>query len=286
MITVGEAAAARGRSVDDVLAACKRAGVLAWSAHAPLDDDEVAKLDAALTAPPPPPPGMPGGPGFAPIGGPPPPPSGRPSPLPPPPGHQPAYQLPPPPKPGGRGRRFGIAAGVGVAALIAVRVGLGLVLNDVGEDVARDRAADDVRDIAGADHRDDVDDRLASFALVEGDCFDNRSELSATDVVDAALAEVPCAEPHDAEVYALIEHPADLGAGYPGEDALIQYAGPECLSGFGDFVGAPYETSSLDFMFVFPTEEAWGLLDDRTVVCSVLTIDGSPLTGTAAGSGL
>lgn len=285
MTTVGEAAAARGRSVDDVLAACKRAGVLAWSTHAPLDDDELAKLDAALAAPPAPP-------GFAPIGAPPPPPTGPPSHQPPPPGYQPGYQPgplpPPPPGPSRRNRRFGIGAGVGIAALVAVRVGLNLVLGDVGEDRARDRAVDDVRDIVDADYRDDVDDRLASFGLALGDCYDDRSELSAspTDVVDAELAEVACADPHDAEVYALVEHPAAVDADYPGEDALVQFAGPECLSRFGDFVGAPYETSALDFMFVFPTEQAWGLLDDRTVVCSVIALDGSPLTGTAAGSGL
>ena len=59
--TVQTFAAEHGRSVDEVLAACQRGGVVAWSGFTPLDDKEASAIEAALTPltelPPPPPPG-------------------------------------------------------------------------------------------------------------------------------------------------------------------------------------------------------------------------------------
>jgi hypothetical protein len=62
--TIATFAAAQGRSVEEVLAAARRANVVAWSEHTPLDDREVAAITAALAAgpnslPPPPSPVVP-----------------------------------------------------------------------------------------------------------------------------------------------------------------------------------------------------------------------------------
>lgn len=70
--TLGTFAAAQGRRVDEVLAAARRANVVAWSEHTPLDDREVDAITAALTSAPaslPPPPSLaaPSPPGAAPA---------------------------------------------------------------------------------------------------------------------------------------------------------------------------------------------------------------------------
>ncbi len=66
--TVASLAAAQGLGVEEVLVAARRAGVVAWSGHTPLDDEEASAIVAALaesvSAPPPPPlltPGSAGG---------------------------------------------------------------------------------------------------------------------------------------------------------------------------------------------------------------------------------
>ena len=123
------------------------------------------------------------------------------------------------------------------------------------------------------------------FALVEGDCYDDRSGLAAsTEIVDdIRLQEVACDQPHDAEVYALVEHPLPADADFPGDDAMVQFAAAECLPRFEPFVGTAYGQSRLDVSFVFPQADAWRILDDRTLVCSVVPIDGAPLVGSMRG---
>ncbi len=59
----------------------------------------------------------------------------------------------------------------------------------------------------------------------------------------------------------------------------------QCLGGFEPFVGTAYELSSLDVIYLFPTQVSWQRLDDRTVICSVVALDSSKLTGSMAGSG-
>src|SRR5688500_14763331 len=122
-MNVEQLAAARGRTVEEVLAACRTANVLAWSGFTPLDETEGAAIDQVLHGarsvappppfvapggPPPPPSTTPGQPGW----GPPPPPSGA---MPPPVGYAvpPGYVPPPPARPSsGFGRAGRILAGV------------------------------------------------------------------------------------------------------------------------------------------------------------------------------
>ena len=103
------------------------------------------------------------------------------------------------------------------------------------------------------------------FALRVGDCL-NEMEYGA----DEGISEVPmidCEEPHDFEVY----HTGDLDdATFPGEEEVAELAAEECHDAFEDFVGLDYDSSSLDFTTLFPTEEGWEDYDDREVLCLVL----------------
>lgn len=230
-------------------------------------------------------------PGFAPIGAdahpppppPAPPPTGARANLPPPPGYGYGYHAPPSPsplqyapvEPTRRSPWIRIAVGAGAVAVIALRIGFRLLADNWVED-DRDRSPDRF-----------VDDRAifteldeGPFAFPVGQCFVD------VQVPAPAMEPVDCAVAHDGEVYALVEHPAPLDQSYPGDAALVELARSQCVAGFQPFVGTPYESSSLDYRYVYPDEAAWFFNDERTIVCAVIAVDGTQRTGTAAGSGL
>lgn len=279
MTSVGDLAKARGRTVDEVLAACRAANVIAWSAHAPLDDKERVAVEAVLDAPPPPPPGPPG---YAPIGAAgsqPPPPTG-----PPLSGHLP----PPPPSPGSSSRMpwWKIALPVLGGVLLIGQVALSVLGDDIVTDRDRDRLRNEVQDVADAGFEQDIDEELGTFALAVGDCFDDRSDIAVGGRGEARVVEVDCAGPHDAEVYLLTEFPAGSGVDYVGDESLFLFADAACLGGYGDFVGGPYPSGGLDVLQLHPSPDSWDVVDDRRVVCAVTPVDGSSLTGTAQGRGV
>jgi hypothetical protein len=87
-----------------------------------------------------------------------------------------------------------------------------------------------------------------------------------------------CAAPHDAEVFAVVAHPAGFDVAYPGDEAISQWSGDACLAGFADYVGQAFEEASeLDISFFAPTEAGWGESDDRVVQCLVHRGDGGVL---------
>jgi hypothetical protein len=125
---------------------------------------------------------------------------------------------------------------------------------------------------------------VSAFDLEVGDCFEDPagigSETGAT-VVD--LGVVPCDQPHDNEVFGLVE----LEGGddeFPGDATVSEQGRAGCLAKFEPYVGLDYETSTLDFdALLTPTEETWNA-GDREVVCGVYNVDLSPLTGSVKGS--
>lgn len=116
------------------------------------------------------------------------------------------------------------------------------------------------------------------------------SELRVGDCIDVpegddigAIERLPCTDPHEAEVFAVLSHPAEGAAPYPGSDALVAFAGEACLGQiFTDYVGAPRDRSQLRHFEIVPRQSAW---DDgrRQLVCAV-DADG-PLVGSIRGSG-
>src|SRR5687767_7853313 len=62
--------------------------------------------------------------------------------------------------------------------------------------------------------------------------------ISTVDTVD-------CEEPHDAEVFALAEHPAAATAAYPGGETLQAFVETECEASFEPYVGIDYGSSSI-----------------------------------------
>lgn len=114
--------------------------------------------------------------------------------------------------------------------------------------------------------------------LEVGDCFDDPAE---TDDI-SFIQTVPCEEPHQNEVYATLTL-TEFDT-YPGRTAVDDAAVVMCLDVFEAYVGAPYETSSLDIAFLTPTEESWNE-GDRGVTCALYDLNGQPLVGSVRGSG-
>jgi hypothetical protein len=86
---------------------------------------------------------------------------------------------------------------------------------------------------------------------------------------------VPCAEEHDAEVFAVTQ----LDAGpFPGRRKVMEEVGSFCLPAFEEFAGQPYRRNGRLGLFLFyPMEATWA--DDRGVTCLILDTEG-PTTGT------
>lgn len=110
---------------------------------------------------------------------------------------------------------------------------------------------------------------VGAFRIQLGDCIQDPGEGEFESV-----AAVPCAQPHEAEVYhafMLRDRPT-----FPGTEVTFEEADLGCYEAFGRFVGQSYEYSSLDYGTITPTEVTWNELDDREVLC--LIYDSAGLT--------
>jgi hypothetical protein len=118
---------------------------------------------------------------------------------------------------------------------------------------------------------------VGAFEMRVGDCFDDGSSFDDASV--DSVPGVPCANPHDNEVYAVFDVTA---ASFPG-DAMAEMAHEGCLARFEAFVGKDYESSSLDIATLYPSRESWNGQNDREVVCAVYNMEAEKLTGTVKG---
>ncbi len=115
--------------------------------------------------------------------------------------------------------------------------------------------------------------------LQVGDCIDTPEGSEVR-----RLAVRGCDKAHDAEVFAVVVHPAAPGDAFPGATALLEYAATACLGQpFTDYVGIPRGQSSLTEFEIVPESEAWAE-GRRGLVCAVDNADRSPLTASVKGS--
>ena len=115
------------------------------------------------------------------------------------------------------------------------------------------------------------------FSLPVGTCFDDQPEGEISSV-----PEVDCSEPHDNEVFALINYSeADT---YPGTDQLSEISESLCIAEFEGYVGLDYNSSALAVFPIYPTEESWKNDNDREIICALYNADLSKLTGSMEGA--
>ena len=89
--------------------------------------------------------------------------------------------------------------------------------------------------------------------------------------------------PHEGEMFLRGEIEGAGEGDYPGE-AIQRDVRDRCLEEFDTYVGAPYATSALEFVFIYPTESNWDD-DDGTFACIAYNHDRTDLPpGSVEGS--
>jgi putative regulator of septum formation len=106
--------------------------------------------------------------------------------------------------------------------------------------------------------------------LQVGQCFNGGARPGATSESFVYFVEVvECAVPHENELIAIFDYPADAGAPYPGVNELAGYGERECAGRFAAYVGLPIDRASLYLTSLYPTEQGWRV-GDRLIQCIVL----------------
>lgn len=90
--------------------------------------------------------------------------------------------------------------------------------------------------------------------LLLGDCF-LRTQTQVGGVLKDNFARVPCAAPHDGEVFAKLAYPAGRDDPYPGDAQLRRWATDNCYRQFPGYVGQPFELSAFAIASLTPNEE-------------------------------
>lgn len=101
---------------------------------------------------------------------------------------------------------------------------------------------------------------LTAEDLRPGDCFDDSPE-PATRVIE--ILALPCAEPHDNQVFTIETHEAGATEPYPSAVELGDYARTTCAVAFEQETDVAV---SLDFSSIVPSESSWKR-GDRLIVC-------------------
>lgn len=157
---------------------------------------------------------------------------------------------------GSAARRLSVVA---VSAVAALALSSCSVLDSSGSsnEPPRDQTNGQITETADAD----------VFSIQVGDCLDYAA-LGSGEINTVPV--VPCAEPHDGEVYAEMSLP---DGDYPGDDAVGEQADTFCYDQFATFVGIPWDDSSLDYSPLTPTADSWEGFDDRLIQCVVASQD-------------
>ena len=108
----------------------------------------------------------------------------------------------------------------------------------------------------------------SAFSLEVGECLDEPRGGEFSDV-----DKVSCDEPHELEVFALVEYPAGNDAPFPGTARIEEVAFALCFASFEDYVDRPYADSVLDILTFNPTRDSWDDIDDREIVCLLYDLE-------------
>jgi hypothetical protein len=121
---------------------------------------------------------------------------------------------------------------------------------------------------------------ISAFQIRVGDCFDDAGVFSEGNAEVSKVPAIPCAEPHDNEVYAVFDVSI---TSFPAGEEMANIAFDSCLERFASFVGKDYDSSSLDIATLYPSQESWKHQNDREVVCVVYDVNAKKLTGSVRG---
>jgi hypothetical protein len=116
--------------------------------------------------------------------------------------------------------------------------------------------------------------RATVFRLRPGQCLN-----SLQNGIAGAHA-VPCAQPHDAEIYGAFRV---AGRAWPGTAALGELARQGCQSRLGGYMNPQLDTSGMTDSYAYPNQAAWAA-GERWVICEIRGARGK-LTGSVRSFG-
>jgi hypothetical protein len=119
--------------------------------------------------------------------------------------------------------------------------------------------------------------------LKVGDCFDDPVAAGGTATAVESVQHHPCSDPHQFEVFASLDFPAEKGAAFPGNSGFDTFVGEKCDPAFTAYVGVPETGSSLTWAAYQPLEAGWSK-GDREITCFLQDRSLAKLTGTVKGS--
>ncbi|MCB1028881.1 MAG: septum formation family protein [Microthrixaceae bacterium] len=174
----------------------------------------------------------------------------------------------------------------GLAVMVGTAIGVGAAACGGGDDPAPPTTEVTTTTEAGPTDRDlsqPAEDAVPGGAenLQAGDCYDPAPDPSQRDIM---VLLVPCETPHQYEVYAVDSFNETRSAGYPGDDAVRNFAEERCFEAFEGFVGQVWRDSELDIETWYPTSASWRLGGDRKLSCVLFHRNGADLTGSMEGS--
>jgi hypothetical protein len=124
-------------------------------------------------------------------------------------------------------------------------------------------------------------DRKNVFSLEVGTCFDDTDALYGGQEITTVPVR-KCDEPHDNEVFALLQLEGDE---FPGQAQVEQMARERCHDAFEGYVGRDYASSRFEFAHMVPSPDTWRLHNDREIVCFLYDMELAKLDASARGSG-
>jgi hypothetical protein len=162
---------------------------------------------------------------------------------------------------GQRGRGMAIA-GIAVSSVWILLVGMIFVFGLIAVITDPDRTSS-----SGAS---------TSYDLKPGQCFDRPTTSKG-----ATVTVRDCAQPHDAEVFAL--EPLS-GTSYPGVPAVEAVGRSKCPVDSDRFLTAGLNYPDIDVHYLYPQQVSWAR-GDRSVKCFYRNVNGAKMTGHAKDSG-
>ena len=107
-----------------------------------------------------------------------------------------------------------------------------------------------------------------------GECFQFAPNEDSDDI------SVDCNQPHDGEYFHIFDF---AGTNIPSDDEFDEESDEICGLIFEHYVGKPVADSTLDYGWIFPSDESWSE-GDRDIACYLFAADGSKLRQSAQNS--
>lgn len=114
----------------------------------------------------------------------------------------------------------------------------------------------------------------ASSGLKIGDCTTQDEQ------------QVECSQPHWGEVTLVTAYPGDATTPWPGNDAMNAFVDQACGAAFAAYVGVSEDQSPYTYGWFHPNAGSNWDGGDREIVCTVISPDNSPMTGSVKGNAL